>query len=217
MAEFQDAQQRLFQARTAYGQAARSLFLAAEQLKQVASEMEALERWASPGNAQSMEQRRSLEARRRRLESLEKEHQQRLDAIKGELAGVSGVFQEAWSDPRRQMEKLDDGFPVMLFPLRLETRFKTLKHRRSRMGLPVSRSSSSGCASTRTSAWWIRSRKRYRKPNSTAARSSGANIFMPREMRRRNAPPGVPWLPATGRDAQPGSRNSSARSILSAR
>ena len=137
MAEFQDAQQRLFQARTAYGQAARSLFLAAEQLKQVASEMEALERWASPGNAQSMEQRRSLEARRRRLESLEKEHQQRLDAIKGELAGVSGVFQEAWSDPRRQMEKLDDGFPVMLFPLRLETRFKTLTHRSSRMGLPV--------------------------------------------------------------------------------
>ena len=126
MAEFQDAQQRLFQARAAHGQAARSLFLAAEQLKQVASEMEALERWASPGNAQSMEQRRLLEARRRRLESLEKEHQQRLDAIKGELAGVSGVFQEAWSDPRRQMEKLDDGFPVMLFPLRLETRFKTL-------------------------------------------------------------------------------------------
>lgn len=126
MAEFQDAQQKLSQVRAAHDQAARALFLAGEQLKQVASEMEALERWASPGNEQSLEQRRMLEARKRRLEALAKERQQRLDTLKGELAGISGIFWEEWADPRQQVEKMDDGFPVMLFPLRLETRFKTI-------------------------------------------------------------------------------------------
>ena len=126
MAEFQDAQQKLSQARAAHDEAVHALFLTGEQLKQVASEMEALGRWASPDNAQSLGQRRALEAQKRRLESLEKERQQRLDAIKGELADLSGIFWEAWSDPRQQMEKMDDSIPIMLFPLRLETRFKTL-------------------------------------------------------------------------------------------
>ena len=126
MAEFQDAQQKLSQARAAHDEAVHALFLTGEQLKQVASEMEALGRWASPDNAQSLGQRQALEAQKRRLESLEKERQQRLDAIKGELADLSGIFWEAWSDPRQQMEKMDDSIPIMLFPLRLETRFKTL-------------------------------------------------------------------------------------------
>ncbi|MBN9126682.1 MAG: hypothetical protein J0I90_03725, partial [Nitrosospira sp.] len=126
MAEFQDAQRKLSQTRAARDEAARALFLAGEQLKQVASEMEALGRWASPDNAQSLEQRQALEARKSRLENLEKERQQRLDAIKGELADITGLFQDTWSDPRRQMEKMDDGIPIMLFPLRLETRFKAL-------------------------------------------------------------------------------------------
>src|SRR5690348_14621587 len=121
MAEFQDAQRKLSQTRAARDEAARALFLAGEQLKQVASEMEALGRWASPDNAQSLEQRQALEARKSRLENLEKERQQRVDAIKGELADITGLFQDTWSDPRRQMEKMDDGIPIMLFPLRLET------------------------------------------------------------------------------------------------
>ncbi|HVW64909.1 MAG TPA: hypothetical protein VHB01_07820, partial [Nitrosospira sp.] len=126
MAEFQDAQRKLSQTRAARDEAVRALFLAEEQLKQVASEMEALGRWASPDNAQSLEQRQALEARKSRLENLEKERQQRLDAIKGELADITGIFRDTWSDPRQQMEKMDDSIPIMLFPLRLETRFKIL-------------------------------------------------------------------------------------------
>ena len=43
------------------------------------------------------------------------------------LGRASTDFWNNFSDPQRNASKLDDGIPVLLFPLRLETRFKTVQ------------------------------------------------------------------------------------------
>ncbi len=129
MPDFQELQQKLTQARSAHNEAEGALFRVNEQLKQVASEAEQLERWFNPNSRESLEQRARLKRQKRRLEGLKQERQEKLGRIKGELAGLYPIFWEGWTDPRQHAGKMNDDIPVMLFPLRLETRFKTVSSR----------------------------------------------------------------------------------------
>src|SRR5437667_12062224 len=49
----------------------------------------------------------------------------RLQGTRASLAAVSSQFAE-FSDPRRNVARLSDSSPFLLFPVRIETRFRTI-------------------------------------------------------------------------------------------
>src|SRR6185295_4608900 len=124
MPQFEDAQKTLAEARTAQHQAQRAVFLARERLAQVKRKLRELERTA-PGRDESAAATR-LAAEQRRLEATLDERNTQSDRLGEVLGHVSTDFWKNFSDPERNASKLDDGIPVLLFPLRLETRFKTV-------------------------------------------------------------------------------------------
>lgn len=127
MAEFDDARNALDQARNAAGGAKTDLLRARQRKARIDREIERLGRTAN--------NERGL-ASRNRAEEL-KQHAQALDAeiaaLRSTLADADGIHAErlgsfaAFSDPTTGIEKLSDEYPIALFPLRLETRFKTLE------------------------------------------------------------------------------------------
>lgn len=129
MAAFDELQQKLSATRDAHAVAERELFRTAEQLKRAGAELERSGRWFNARNQADVAQRRALEERQRRLEGLKQQHEDALGRIKGELADLNPAFWTEWTDPRKHADKMNDDIPVALFPLRLETRFKTVPGR----------------------------------------------------------------------------------------
>jgi hypothetical protein len=114
MADFDATRQELSEARDGYGAAADEL----------AARRVALRR---------------AEEERRRAGTAGERHDERVRAARDAVERAAGVRAEAGaqleaavegfaplSDPRKGVERLDDGFPCLLFPLRLETRFKAI-------------------------------------------------------------------------------------------
>jgi hypothetical protein len=129
MPEFQAAQQQLSKAREAHDAAERALFETSEQLKRVASALEESGRWLDPHNQQALVQRRELEQQKENLEGLKQERQNALDRVNAQLSDLLPNFWDTWTDPRQHAGQMNDDIPVALFPLRLETRFKTVAAR----------------------------------------------------------------------------------------
>lgn len=129
MPDFHEIQKALFEARTAQNRAAEDLFRVNEQLKQNSLELEQIGRWFNPNNPEHVQFRDTLKQKQKKLQGFKNEHQRTFDRLKGELADLYPIFWEEWTDPRRHTEKMNDDFPVMLFPLRLEIRFKTVNNR----------------------------------------------------------------------------------------
>lgn len=126
MAEFQDLQRKLSAAQRARDEAQQALARTTDRLAQVDSRLKSLERWANPNSEQGAAARAALEAERRRLAAQQEERGAALGRIAGELGDLAPIFWNEWSDPRRHAGQMNDDIPVMLFPLRLETRFKTV-------------------------------------------------------------------------------------------
>lgn len=126
MADFQDAQKTLAEARRAQGMAEGDLIRANEQLKQVTSKLEQLNRRFDPNNPEHVKQRADLANQSQRLAGAQKESEAALGKINSDLAGLAPAFWEKWADPRQHAGKMSDNIPVMLFPLRIETRFKSI-------------------------------------------------------------------------------------------
>ena len=124
MPQFEDAQKTLAEARAARHRAQRAVFLTRERLAQVKRKLRELERTA-PGRDEPAAAR--LAAEQRRLEATLDERNAESDRLEEVLGRVSTDFWNNFSDPQRNASKLDDGIPVLLFPLRLETRFKTVQ------------------------------------------------------------------------------------------
>lgn len=99
------------------------LLLAVEKRKQLQARRSALERIFDPENADHRRRREELDARiaetDKRIGGLAKQR----DRLAAELNRTLSVF---WplTDPRERVEELDDRYPVLLMPLRIETRFK---------------------------------------------------------------------------------------------
>jgi hypothetical protein len=129
MPEFQDLQQRLSKGQQARDEAQRGLVLATDQIAQVDKRLRELARWSGRDDDRVAAERRSLDAKRRRLVEEQQRRGAALDRAKGELKEINPVFWDQWSDPRRNAGQMRDDIPVMLFPLRLETRFKTVPGR----------------------------------------------------------------------------------------
>jgi hypothetical protein len=126
MPDFHEIQKALFTARTAHDAAAGALFRVDEQLKQNARELAQIERWFNPNNPEHLQTRERLIEAQKNLQDQRQENQAAVDHLQTQLADLYPQFREEWTDPREHIEKMNDDFPVMLFPLRLETRFKTV-------------------------------------------------------------------------------------------
>ena len=129
MQDFKDIQQQLSQTRNAHGAAEGDLFRTTEQLKQVETALAEMDRWFNPDNPAHLKQRNRLQNQKHRLEGLKKEREGVVGGLKGQLADLYPAFWEQWTDPRKNAGQMNDDIPVMLFPLRLETRFKTVSTR----------------------------------------------------------------------------------------
>lgn len=126
MPDFHEIQKALFAARTAQDSAAGALFRVDEQLKQNALELAQIERWFNPNNPEHVQSLDRLKQAQKTLQGQKNGNQAVVDRLQGQLADLYPQFWEEWTDPRQHTEKMNDDFPVMLFPLRLETRFKTV-------------------------------------------------------------------------------------------
>ncbi|GAB4488516.1 MAG: hypothetical protein OHK0019_05000 [Saprospiraceae bacterium] len=126
MADFQQIQKNLSNARAAHNKAEGDLFRVNEQLKQVNKQLEQMARWFNPNDQKHVQQRHQLESRKADLEGLKNQRGKIVDGLKGQLADIYPAFWDLWSDPRNNAVQMNDDIPIMLFPLRLETRFKTV-------------------------------------------------------------------------------------------
>lgn len=101
------------------------LFRAGERLKRLAASRAELQRILDSRNEEHLRRQRDLDAR---IAETEKRHAALRDErnrLKADLNETLTVF---WplTDPRDRVEELDDHFPVLLLPLRIETRFKRI-------------------------------------------------------------------------------------------
>ena len=126
MSDFQKIIQDIDQARAHYARSSADAFRGGEQLKQVEAQLHELKRRFSPNNPAHKEEQARLLNKKRELEAQQRETTERWKNTKDELGRLNPIFWEKWTDPRLHMDQLNDDIPVLLFPLRLETRFKTV-------------------------------------------------------------------------------------------
>jgi hypothetical protein len=123
MAEFDDLQRDLRGAREAAETADAGLRAAAERLKRLAGRAAQLDRVSNSDNEEHIAARERLrretaaeEAQAARLQRA------RAEALRGEAAVLEGFVR--FTDPREAISRLRDDTPILLLPVRLETRFK---------------------------------------------------------------------------------------------
>ena len=127
MSEFDDARSALGEATADAASTKTELIRARQRKEKIDREIERLGRTANDGTGA---------ASRKRIEALTHESA----SLAADIAGLQsaagkadGVLSEhlkefgRFSDPTTGIEKLDDAFPIALFPLRIETRFKTIQ------------------------------------------------------------------------------------------
>lgn len=124
MPQFEDAQKTLAEARAAHHRAQHAVFLTRERLAQVKRKLREIERTTSHGDEQAAAR---LGADQHLLEATLDERKAESGRLEELLGRASTDFWRDFSDPQRNASKLDDSIPVLLFPLRLETRFKTVQ------------------------------------------------------------------------------------------
>lgn len=123
MAEFDEIRDQLRQARAAREKATDGAFAAEERLRRLEARKAALDRVFDPQNPAHAEARERLASEWERTEG-------RLADWKGAQAEAKRFEKDlfdrfaAWTDPRRTIGRWNDQIPILLFPVRLETRFK---------------------------------------------------------------------------------------------
>jgi hypothetical protein len=128
VAEFEDLREQLNGARSERAAAEDALRAAREARRRIDAEEEVLDRTLDPENDEHAEAKKQLEQRRRELAEQTKRREGALSGARELEAELTGKFGEL-SDPRKGVERLDDGYPMLLFPVRLETRFKDVDGR----------------------------------------------------------------------------------------
>jgi hypothetical protein len=125
MPQFDDVRRRLRDSRSAIADADDRLLAIRGRLKQIAAREAALARVAAP---RTPDPRLRSEGERLALErTAMEEEQERLLRARADLLGTEASLLTtftAFTDPRRGITTLSDQTPILLMPLRLETRFK---------------------------------------------------------------------------------------------
>lgn len=123
--EFTESQQMLHQARTQRERSERELFKIKEKLNKTRREKSQLSRFAGKGQQAAASRLRELGRREEELIAT-------IDKLSETLNLNKKIYQDAiklflpFIDPRENLSKLDDRYPILLFPLRIETRFKII-------------------------------------------------------------------------------------------
>ena len=125
MSDYTDLRDELTRARAAREAAAAAFATARERLERLAGTRTARDRSFDRHNEDHRRERERLEERRRELE---KEVERSRAALKDAQAVEARVRRdlERFTDPRTNIGRLSDATPILMMPVRLETRFKTV-------------------------------------------------------------------------------------------
>ena len=123
MADFAEIRDQLRLARDARDGAAADVARTVQALKRLATERTALDRRADANGDEATGRRKAFEAREKELRATLDSARERQRALDSAALDLSGQF-AAFTDPRKGINRLDDDTPLLLMPLRLETRFK---------------------------------------------------------------------------------------------
>lgn len=124
MAEFDQLKVDLNQARGRSAKAAQALAAARERLRRLATERARLARRADPQDPEHGRRSEQLEPLMAEAEREAKRGSERLAGLREVERGLIGSF-AVFTDPTENITRLDDEFPLLLLPVRIETRFKT--------------------------------------------------------------------------------------------
>lgn len=135
MSEFNELREQLRRTRAARDAAARDFAAAREQLKRIEEREAALGRSFNPQDRGSVEARNRLREEKERAESVARRHR---DARNAAIAGEAGAVKDfaIFTDPRESISRLNDSTPILLMPVRLETRFKRVNVPGTPAGMP---------------------------------------------------------------------------------
>ncbi|HXM48262.1 MAG TPA: hypothetical protein VN956_10355 [Pyrinomonadaceae bacterium] len=124
MAEFDDIRQQLGKARADSQASADEVARARERLRAVARRETELKRVFNPQDEARQQEQESLLAERSRAEEqLKASLTRQARTSQDERAQIDSFA--AFNDPRKGIENFNDATPILLMPVRLETRFKT--------------------------------------------------------------------------------------------
>ncbi|MBS3775215.1 MAG: hypothetical protein KGY70_08510 [Bacteroidales bacterium] len=104
----------------------KKIFLAKERLRKISAQEEKLNRYFNPDNKEHLRLQRSLLSQKEETENL-------ISSEENELANINDSLQSVWenfipfTDPKQYLQRLDESYPVLLVPLRIETRFKKVR------------------------------------------------------------------------------------------
>lgn len=125
MMEFTESQQKVLQARKQREISERDLFKTKEKLDKTRREESKLLRFAGKKRKATNARLRELKRREKKLiATIDKLSTALNDNKKIEIDHIKSFF--PFTDPRENSSKLDDRYPILLFPLRIETRFKKI-------------------------------------------------------------------------------------------
>lgn len=125
MTDFNKNRDNLFQSRSALEQSRINLFLEKERLKRINKENENLERVFNEENDLHKKKKEEIA---NRIKATEKGIKKLENKYQADLKVEFTLFNkfEKYTDPRTHTSQLSGDFPFLLFPLRIETRFKTI-------------------------------------------------------------------------------------------
>lgn len=132
--EFTNAQAILEKARSNTAVERDELYKFKQKLANVRRTQEQLSRGFDPENVAHLRRLQKLQEMEQALETERKDKVGKLEAaIAAETDHLKGF--QRFTDPRTNLSKLDDSYPILLLPLRLETRFKEIA--KSGSGAPI--------------------------------------------------------------------------------
>lgn len=125
MSEFDEVREQLGRVRLDRDAANDAQTQAREQLRRLVARERELDRVLNPDNQEQLVERNRLRAERQRAEKqleVERSNQVYTKILEAEVLENFARF----TDPRQAIERMDDSIPILLMPVRLETRFKRL-------------------------------------------------------------------------------------------
>ena len=125
MSEFDDLRKQLADARSQRDEASQALYLAREQLARLQREKTRFLRRFDATNEQHKARLAELDRHFARTQAVVERGRQGHAALSDRVAGVFEQF-TPFTDPRELIGQFNDAYPILLFPLRIETRFKTV-------------------------------------------------------------------------------------------
>jgi hypothetical protein len=103
--------------------ASKSIFLANERILKVKEEEQRLRRYFNPENKAHITLLNSLNSQKKEAEAIISAGKRKIEELNVALDSALKEFYQ-YTDPRTNLNRLDETIPILLMPLRMETRFK---------------------------------------------------------------------------------------------